>query len=151
VSDPIKAAQVTRWFRVQDRHGRGPFKPGMPARWRDPDGNDFPAVQEQFGLDWRAEIPRRWFAGCALRSIEQVTAWFSAAECSRLDALGYRLACVTGVALRDSHHQTVIVRPRPFTVGAIIMPWPHIDQTALVDPWKLAAAVERAARDAADG
>lgn len=124
------------WLRVQDRHGGGPFRSIITDRWRDIDGNDFPAIQEQFGLDWLLEIPRRWHCGCALRTMQQVVMWFSASECARMDALGYRLVRVHGRALRESAHQALIVRRTPFRTGAVIVPWPHIEPTAALDPWK---------------
>ncbi len=129
------------FLRVQDRDGRGPFKPGTTDRWRDPDGPDYPPAQEEFGLHWRAEIPLGWHCGCALRSIEQVARWFSPWECARLDALGYRLVTIRGRALRESRHQIIVVRPLPLRMGALAMPWPHITEAAL-DPWKQAAAKE---------
>ena len=132
------------FFRVQDCAGRGPFKPGMPDRWRDPDGNDYPPVQAEFGLDWRAEIPPGWHCGCGFRSVVQAARWFSPWECARMDALGYRLVRIIAKPLRESAHQSIIVRPLPLRMLATRMPWPHL-APAMPDPWKIAAAVIAAA------
>lgn len=126
------------FFRVQDSAGRGPFRPGLPDRWCDPDGPDFPAVQEDFGLAWLAEIPAGWHCGCALRGVEQVRRWFSPHECARLNALGFHLVSLRGRAIRESEHQVVLVRPQPLRWQAIVQPWPHLAAAAL-DPWKVAS------------
>lgn len=127
-------------YRVQDRNGRGPFKPGMTDRWRDPDGNDFPPVQAEFGLSWREEIPHGWHCGCAFRDVAKAGAWFSPWECDRLAALGYRLIALGGCqVLRESGHQMIVVRRRPFRAGAVICLWPH-RQPAALDPWRQEAA-----------
>lgn len=131
---------VARAIRVQDRDGRGPFKPGLPDRWRDPDGPDFPPVQAEFGLAWREEIPPGWHCGCAFRDVSQCARWFSPWECARLDALGYSLVSLSDCrVLRESAHQAIIARPHPLRWGVIRMAWPHY-ASASVDPWKAFAA-----------
>lgn len=145
-TDPIRAAlrEAALVYRVQDRDGRGPFKPGMTYRWRDADGHDFPPVQVEFGLGWRDEIPHGWHCGCAFRDVAKAGAWFSAWECDRLAALGYHLVALGGCrVLRESSHQIIVVRPRPLRAGAVICPWPH-RRSACLDAWK--EDVERAAR-----
>jgi len=144
-ADPVREAM---FFRVQDRDGRGPFKPGMPDRWRDPDGQDFPPITIEFGLQWREEIPPGWHCGCAFRSIEQVRSWFSPWECERLDALGYGLVSLRARPLRESACQSIIVRPAPLRWGAVLAPWPH-QASATLDPRKQAAAVLAAAKEGA--
>lgn len=140
----IADAHEEPFFRVQDKEGRGPFKPGMPDRWRDPDGADFPPVQAEFGMAWRSEIPSGWHCGCAFRSIQQAKCWFSPWECHRLDMLGYRLVNVRGRVLRESPHQVIIVTPRPFRWARIIVMWPHMAE-AILDPWKHTEAVSATA------
>lgn len=145
MTDPVRAA-LEEFYRVQDRDGRGPFKPGMPDCWRDPDGSDFPPVHAEFGLAWREEIPTGWHCGCAFRTIEQARAWFSPWECEKLDALGYKFVRVHGRALRESRFQSIIVRPDPMRWNSLVLPWPH-QAIASVDPWKLADAAEAAGRE----
>mgnify|MGYP007132417123 CR=1 FL=1 len=132
----MRAVSAGQFYRVQDSDGRGPFKPGMSDRWRDPDGRDFPPAQAEFGLSWREEIPLGWHVGCAVRDIAQAARWFSPWECFRLAALGYRLVSLDGRALRESPHQVIIVRSKPLRWGVTSMPWPHMAEAAL-DPWKL--------------
>lgn len=148
MSGTFRAIREAVFLRVQDRDGRGPFKPGMPDRWLDPEGRDFPAVHEEFGLGWRDEIPHGWHCGCAFRTVEQAACWFSPSECSRLAALGYQFVSLRARALRESRHQAIIVRREPLRWRTIILPWPHFDP-AMIDPWKHAAAIEAAAREGA--
>lgn len=146
--DAVRKALEATFFRVQDRDGRGPFKPGILDRWRDPDGADYPPVQIEFGLDWREEIPAGWHCGCAFRTIEQAARWFSPSECSRLADLGYQLVSLRARPLRESACQSIIVRPTPLRWGTVVAPWPH-QASASLDPWRTAAAVEAAAREGA--
>lgn len=141
MSGTFRAIREAVFLRVQDRDGRGPFKPGMPDRWLDPEGRDFPAVHEEFGLGWRDEIPHGWHCGCAFRSVEQMRTWFSPWECERLSNLGYNLVSLRARPLRESAWQSIIVRPAPLRWGGVIQPWP-LQAPASLDPWRIAAAVE---------
>lgn len=139
MSDQHQSTDLPICYRVQDREGRGPFKPGMSDRWRDPEGRDFPPVHVEFGLGWRDEIPAGWHAGCAFRDLAQTAAWFSPWECDRLDTLGYRLVALSGCrALRESAHQLIIVRPRPLRAGGVVVRWPH-RAPSRTDPWRFAS------------
>lgn len=113
------------FLRVQDKDGRGPFKPGFSGNWRDPVGRDFPSVMEEFGLGWRDEIPCGWHCGCAFRKLDQVRDWFSAHECERLKVFGYRLVNIAGKVLRESAHQAIIIRAHPLRWKATPVAWPH--------------------------
>lgn len=145
--DPIKAAlREARVYRVQDRAGRGPFRPGVTDQWRDVEGADHPPVQLDFGLSWRAEVLEGWHCGCALPDIDAVRRWFSPWECHRLHVLGYNLVAIRARILRESVHQLLIVRPLPLRFQAVVQPWPH-SEPAPLSPWKLAAAARAAQED----
>ena len=78
-------------YRVQDKYGRGPWKPGFSHRWvedRDDHDNLHP---------WPAEFPNAlkralpgMSVGCGCRTIEQLRRWFTASEYATLRSLGYR-------------------------------------------------------------
>jgi hypothetical protein len=112
--------------RVQDPDGRGPFKPGRSQLWCAPDRDGPPSIVDEFGLEWQAEIPTGWHAGCGFERVEQVAAWFSAEEIRRLELLGYRLVVLRGCrVLRRSPDQVLFVREPPLRRGATVLPWPR--------------------------
>lgn len=146
-NDPTIRAALEAVVRVQARDGRGPYRPGLTARWADPDGVDHPPIMVEFGMAWRSEIPAGWHAGCAFRDATQAARWFSPTECARLDALGFSLVMLTGCrVLRESERQLIVMRPLPLRMSPILLPWPHWEPARL-DPWHLAALVAEAARD----
>ena len=127
-------------YRVQDRDGRGPYRPGMTDRWGDPDGHDNPSIIDEFGrrMEWLEEVPAGYHCGCAFLSIDQVVRWFSPTECGRLSRLGYRLVGLRGCSLlRRSERQAIVIRSRPFRFAAREVQWPHIDLTAQPVVWDL--------------
>jgi uncharacterized UPF0160 family protein len=77
-------------FRIQDRSGRGPFRPGFSKQWLDEKMFcTFPSWIEEFGLDWmNQKIPGEHY-GCGCRTIEKLHQWFSQSERAKLEALGY--------------------------------------------------------------
>jgi hypothetical protein len=146
MSDAVRAAlREAAVYRVQDRAGRGPFRPGLTDQWRDIDGNDYPPIQLDFGIAWLAEVPPSWHVGCALRDAAAVARWFTASECQRLHTLGFNLVSIRARVLRESPHQMIVVRPLPLRFQAIVQPWPHLADAAL-SPWR-AAALTRAAQE----
>lgn len=82
-------------YRIQDKDGRGPFKPGLSERWLDPE----PKPHEETLVPWPIQFPdvlfhiqasRQKYCGCACASPEQLRLWFSVSEFKRLNALGYQ-------------------------------------------------------------
>jgi hypothetical protein len=117
-------------YRVQDRYGRGPWKPGFSHRWSDPElapgQEELLPVYEEFGLDVFHRLGRaNEFYGTAVRSPEALCRWFSASEQCRLSALGYS-AVSLGVdrILAESKHQLVFARREPLRIGALVIQWP---------------------------
>lgn len=103
-------------YRIQDRFGRGPYRPGFTNTWADEDRSlsQCPSVFQEFGSNpWR-DIRKGEHCGCAFDSISQLRAWFSDAELEKLFFAGY--SCVeleVDRVLAQSAHQLVFARRRP--------------------------------------
>ena len=102
-------------YRVQDKDGRGPWKPGFSHRWvEDRDDHDvlIPWYQE-FGRVERLAIAGMHL-GCGCRTIEQLRRWFTLKEYKKLVEFGYRAVSMgCGRALGESDIQVVFERSRP--------------------------------------
>ena len=74
-------------FRIQDRDGRGPFKPGFTAKWADmdfyPGMESLPTWIEEFGLEIIYQIPKGFHFGSAVRTMDEIGRWFSPTERKR--------------------------------------------------------------------
>lgn len=83
-------------FRVQDREGRGPYRPGFSEKWADYEAVDHYCPPYFVEMGWSlASIPLRftdgWHGGCAFASLDDLYRWFAPKERTNLDALGYRI------------------------------------------------------------
>jgi len=117
-------------YRVQDKRGRGPFKPGMSHRWSD---EDFaPGMEslltwpEEFGFDLinRDGRPGEHF-GSAVRDPMELSRWFSKTEQEKLHKLGYRpVALRVDRVLAESKDQLVFARQKPLWRNARPIQWP---------------------------
>lgn len=82
------------FLRYQDKSGRGPFRPGVPALWADARGDSPPCVFERFPELVRLlpKIHRKGLhVGCACVGEIGLRTYFSASERLRLKSLGYRV------------------------------------------------------------
>lgn len=111
-------------YRIQDREGRGPFRPGMSKFWASEGFEDgikpLPTFAEEFGPDIvdRLGRPGEWF-GSAVRTREDINRWFSKAERERLHTLGYKLVRLSvDRILAESENQLVFARRRHLRLGA---------------------------------
>lgn len=108
---------MTAILRYQDRQGRGPFCPGVPALWADASGHSTPDVFEDFPdiVDILIQVrAKRFSVGCACEGMDGINAYFTAAEQNRLADLGYRLHRVpTSAVILRSPSQVVFVHRRP--------------------------------------
>ena len=118
-------------YRVQDRKGRGPFKPGMSKRWADqdfaPGMQAIPTLLEEFGEDIldREGLPGEWF-GSAVTSPQGLLKWFSPTEWPRLYRLGYRpVQMFADRILAESENQVLFARRRPLYRQVRVIPWPN--------------------------
>ncbi len=107
-------------FRIQDKDGRGPFKPGFSARWVDEDGPPMPPdIMQEFGRDVFRLVPHGMHAGCGFRTLGQLQLWLTAAEMKKLHDFGYRVVSMqVDKILVESANQTVFARKRALRKGA---------------------------------
>jgi hypothetical protein len=98
-------------LRVQDKEGRGPFRPGMTQHWKDADYSSRvipPTWDVEFGKFLLHGEPGTHSYGCGLRSREQLRRWFSATEEPRLHELNYRLVSLkVDRILAESENQLI--------------------------------------------
>ena len=104
-------------LRFQDRSGRGPFRPGIPAMWSDAEGASPPAVFERFPA-LISNIERihaaGGYVGCACIGWDGLDRYFTQAEQDRLYALGYRIHRVPNSAvIMSDDDEAVFVSWRP--------------------------------------
>ena len=118
-------------YRVQDKDGRGPWRPGFSRRWvedRD-DLKNLPPWYVELG-----PIHRKAVVGCAVGSgcltKEQLRRWFTESEYRTLVRYGYRAVRMeAGRILGQSGIQCVFERTKPLSEDVI-----EID---LYDPWEM--------------
>lgn len=106
-------------YRIQDKDGRGPFKPGFSKRWLDPE----PKPNEELLVPWPIQFPDVLFriqvfhvvyCGCACMSPEQLRMWFSQSEFKRLKRFGYQSVTLeVDEVLGQSEVQLVFRRIKP--------------------------------------
>ena len=124
-------------YRIQDRDGRGPFKPGFSKEWCDDNFTGgriaLPTWMEEFGpdaIDRLAHQDERYF-GSAVRTMKQLAAWFSPTECQRLADFGYQVAAIQGGRIMaESKYQLLIARHTSFATNCLIIPWSIIERAA---------------------
>ena len=114
-------------FRVQDRDGRGPWRPGFSTRWIDEDapvGRLSETVMDLLPIDTLRTLPRDRHYGCGCRSRDAVLDWFTATERTRLQQFGYRLVVMRAdEVLAESPYQVFFARRRPLADGATVLRW----------------------------
>ena len=117
---------MPRIYRVQDRDGRGPYRPGVSKLWVD--HNDVlppPTWMAEFGSDLRTQMHPDEYVGCGMRRLDQLERWFSPSERVRLQALGYRLVALNvDRIIAESENQVVFGRRRPLVSGVTVMRFP---------------------------
>ena len=116
-------------YRVQDREGRGPWRPGFSVKWLDDSDVPLPpSFCDEFG--WRpADVRGMWrpgeFGGSACRTVEQLSRWFTPTEQERLRRYGYSIVMMTvDRVLAESENQVVFARRTPLREGVVVVPWP---------------------------
>lgn len=114
---PFSAAHGSAVFRVQDKDGRGPWKPGFSQRWvEDRPEEEYAALVPwpmQFGDVLRRSIVGMSL-GCGCRSLEQLRRWFTPTEYATLRRFGYcAVKMEAGRILAESDIQCVFERAKP--------------------------------------
>lgn len=99
-------------YRVQDKSGRGPWKPGKSHRWRDAqDKSLLPWFLEWRGFNPKAESFPGEAIGCGCLEKEHLRMWFTEQEYMRLRILGYQaVAMKADRILKSSENQCVFAR-----------------------------------------
>lgn len=109
-------------YRIQDMHGRGPYKPGWSHVWQEyrclVDGSKHPTMMDEFPgivdkLALRFAVAGGHF-GCGFRSMEQLQRWFSEAEVVKLRGFGYEVVTIApDEILAESEKQLVFWCKKP--------------------------------------
>jgi hypothetical protein len=107
-------------FRVQDKDGRGPFKPGFSSTWvedRDDHDNLVPWFVEMGRVD--LQMIAGMSGGTACRTLEQLRRWFTPSEYKTLRRHGYQAVRLeAGRIIGESSIQLFFERCRPLREGA---------------------------------
>ena len=82
-------------LRVQDKHGRGPWRPGLSSRWVDAFRTaQHPPIYDE-RPDWldicRQAQSSGAHIGCAVDGMDALLSWFSPMELVRLYDMGFRI------------------------------------------------------------
>lgn len=106
-------------YRVQDARGRGPWKPGMSARWVSEEAvRPFADIESMLRAIRRAGDDEH--VGCGCRTLEDLRRWFTPGEYDRLRLLGYQCVRLHGCrVLQERESEVVIGRRRQFRKGAV--------------------------------
>lgn len=102
-------------YRVQDKDGRGPWKPGFSHRWVEtrPDHDNLLPWPFEFGRVDRKAISGMHL-GCGCKTLDQLRRWFSETEYDALLGLGYcAVKMKVGRILGESETQCVFERAKP--------------------------------------
>jgi hypothetical protein len=117
-------------YRVQDKKGRGPFRPGVPKKWADKEFSHgckpMPTWMEEFGIDLidRFMQPGEFY-GCAVKEREKLNEWFSEDEALRLHHLGYFVYAVEAKRIiAESPNQIVFACDAPIKKRSLMIGWP---------------------------
>ncbi len=109
---------MTIIYRIQDKDGRGPFKPGLPTFWVDHDNND------EILPPWYLEFPdlvlkKGYHYGVGCETIDQLQRWFTKNEYEKLLMLGYHAVIIDACEIvASSEIQCVFRKREQLTIGA---------------------------------
>lgn len=108
-------------YRVQDRDGRGPFKPGFSQVWFEDRTDEEYAALAPWPLECISAIRKASFGkvgGFACETLDQLRRWFTPNEYKTLLQHGYRAVKLEADAvLARSETQCAFVRSRPLQIG----------------------------------
>lgn len=103
-------------YRVQDREGRGPWRPGFSRVWvedRD-DHMNLVACFRQFNMN---HLRKDRHIGCGCRTMEQLRRWFTASEFEKLRGFGYQaVRMAANKIVFESNIQCVFERKKPLAM-----------------------------------
>jgi hypothetical protein len=122
-------------YRVQDKEGRGPWRPGLSRRWIEVDGPPLPpALHDDFGWAIYDKMARFGHYGSAVANVEDLQNWFTASERKKLAGFGFFPVCILAdEILAESPNQIVIRCDRPLHDGALSLPWSAVEARSRQD------------------
>lgn len=105
-------------LRIQDKQGRGPWRPGFSDKWVDAWRTEgLPPIYEEvpnFAALAKRAHSEGMHVGCATRGIEGMKAWFSLTEMIRLFNAGYYVVrCDDCAVLVETPTQLIIASDKP--------------------------------------
>lgn len=111
-------------YRIQDRQGKGPYKPGFSHKWaiEDKDTQLLPPWYFQFG-NIHLKRKFKWF-GCGCRSLDQLTKWFTEQEYKTLLKLNHECYKIeVDEVIAESDIQLVFSRKLPLNkkIEAVVL------------------------------
>lgn len=113
--------------RIQDREGRGPYRPGFSRVWserQDGPASVFVAFPGILAKVRQVIDAKGGAVGCAFRTIKQASNWFSPSEVLTLAKLGYSLCWVIpDEVLAENEDQLVIWTAQPLADSVIATGW----------------------------
>jgi len=126
------AGRKTHLYRIQDKDGRGPWRPGFSEAWVDYGKDDrlCPPVQIEFPkwekAIWRARGSGLAHFGCCVEGIRGIHQWFTPDEIRKLRGFGFRLVDASSlVSICTGKHQII---------GGSVMPLAYLPEVA----WEIA-------------
>lgn len=108
-------------YRVQDKNGRGPFRPGLTDRWNKKSTRDFsnlkPSIEEFRRLFSRTDLIPYLGTGCLTH--KQLKGWFKESEMEVLQSMGFQaVEIIAEKVLAQSEIQCVFWTPVPLNSAA---------------------------------
>ena len=105
---------------MQDKEGRGPFRPGFSQTWKSNDGPNLPPFYVEMGWtdpkQLRDKIPPGMHAGCAVDSILGILQWFDRGERRRLYRAGYLVVVFEpDLIVAETPTQVIFANHRPLS------------------------------------
>lgn len=105
-------------LRIQDREGRGPYRPGLSQKWTDSwRTSQLPPIYQEvpaFAALVNNAHSEGLHIGCAVRGKDALFEWFSPMEILRLREMGFGIVDATGCEiLMETQHQLVIGSKAP--------------------------------------
>jgi len=106
-----------RILRIQDKSGRGPWRPGFSAQWLSENGPPLPPAIQETVPNFSAIVAKAHNAGlhigCAVRE-EDLRHWVQSCEMQKLMAMGFRIVNASQCqVLAHDDHQVLIASKKP--------------------------------------
>jgi len=105
-------------YRIQDKDGRGPWKPEFSDKWvrEEPDISLLPWMMTMGPVHLKAEGYEMCGCGCLTKN--QLKRWVTKEEYERLLGFGYKAVKLKARILGEDENQCLFARDDPFVNGA---------------------------------